>query len=341
MESIEKNIQEIAEDLILNKKIDLFLGYEKAGIPLKSRPYFINAAEKDSEKLKNSIKKLRWNSFCSDNLAVYLPEIFKQDLSKRKNQDYNIPKIGIVVKACDMRSIVGLIKEKQIIKENIVTIGVPCRGMIDKRKVENKFAGIEITGTDETAAGILNITTSDNRKHSLNREEFLQEVCISCRFPMPENIDFIIPGKAREAGNGGYAEIKKFEEKTSEERWAYFKQEISKCIRCNACRQACPNCWCKECFADQTDLRWIGASIDLTDIMIFHVIRIFHQAGRCVECDACYRACPMGVDLRTFTKKIVMDVDELFDFVPGFSTEELSPMSTFKEDDSDDFTTEP
>ncbi|MCK5138705.1 MAG: 4Fe-4S ferredoxin, partial [Thermodesulfovibrionia bacterium] len=60
-----------------------------------------------------------------------------------------------------------------------------------------------------------------------------------------------------------------------------------------------------------------------------------------VECDACYRACPMGVDLRTFTKKIVMDVDELFDFIPGFSTEELSPMSTFKEDDSDDFTTEP
>ena len=56
MESLEKKIQEIAEDLILNKKIDLFLGYEKADIPLMSRPYFINAAEKDSGKLKNSIR---------------------------------------------------------------------------------------------------------------------------------------------------------------------------------------------------------------------------------------------------------------------------------------------
>jgi len=341
MDNIEKNIQEIAEDLFLNKKIDLLIAYEKTGNPLMSRPYFINAAENDFEKNKNRIKKLGWNSFCSSNLAVYLPDFFKLDHRKSDNQDDSFPKIAVVAKACDIRSIVGLIKEKQIEKEKITIIGVPCRGMIDKRKVENKLTGTDITSADEVSAEILNITTSDNRKHSLNREELLQEACIACRFPMPENVDFLIPGKAREPGNGGFAEIENFEEKTPEDRWAYFKQEISKCIRCNACRQACPNCWCRECFADQTDLRWIGTSIDLSDTMIFHLIRMFHQAGRCVECDACYRACPMGVDLRTFTKKIVKDVEELFDFVPGFSKEEPSPMSTFNEDDTDNFITDP
>jgi formate dehydrogenase (coenzyme F420) beta subunit len=341
MKSVEKMIQEIAEDLISNRKIDIFSGYEKAGIPLMSRPYFIDASDEDSGKLEKSIKKLVWNSFCSNNLAVYLPEFFKKDSGKPNNREVKIPKIGIVAKACDMRSIIGLIKEKQILKENIITIGVPCRGMIDKRKVENAFSGREITSADETTEGILNITTSKNDKYRLNREEYIQEVCLSCRFPMPENVDYLIPGESRHPGDGGYGEIHNFENKSSDERWEYFKQEISKCIRCNACRQACPNCWCRECFADQSDPRWIGTSIDLSDTMIFHLIRIFHQAGRCVECDACYRACPMGVDLRTFTKKVAKDVNDLFDFVPGFSTEEPSPMSTFKEDDSDDFTTEP
>jgi ferredoxin len=75
--------------------------------------------------------------------------------------------------------------------------------------------------------------------------------------------------------------------------------------------------------------------------MIFHLTRIFHQAGRCVECDACYRACPMGVDLRTFTKKIVKDVEQLFDFYPDFNLETTPPISTFSEGDNDSFITEP
>ncbi len=75
--------------------------------------------------------------------------------------------------------------------------------------------------------------------------------------------------------------------------------------------------------------------------MLFHLIRIFHQAGRCVECDACLRACPMGVDLRPFTQKIVKDVEELFGYLPAFDAEELPPLSTFSEKDSDAFITDP
>ncbi len=332
MESMEKKIREIAREIFINQKIDFFLGYEEGSVPLKSRPFFIQAKEKTPDGL---INRLVWNSFCSNNLAVFLPKFFEHDPRKKP------PRIGISVKGCDLRSIVALIKEKQVPRENIVLIGVPCLGMIDKTKVEANFQGLEIIGSEETPEGVLNITTKDGKKHHLKREEFLQEACIECRFPMTEGTDYLIEGKARDPGDGGYARIKAFEDKPPEERWEYFKREISKCIRCNACRQACPTCWCKECFAEQTDLRWIGASIDLSDTMIFHLIRIFHQAGRCVECDACYRACPMGVDLRMFTKKIVQDVDELFSYVPGFSTEDTPPMSTFREEDSDNFISEP
>ena len=154
-------------------------------------------------------------------------------------------------------------------------------------------------------------------------------------------MDILIDGTSREPGDGGQARVREFESKTPEERWDYFEAEMSKCIRCNACRQACPTCWCKECFADQVDLRWIGVGTDLSDTMAFHLIRMFHQAGRCAECDACFRACPMGVDLRTFTKKIASDVNDLFGHVPNFNLEEALPLSTFSDDDSEEFMSEP
>jgi ferredoxin len=89
------------------------------------------------------------------------------------------------------------------------------------------------------------------------------------------------------------------------------------------------------------DLKWIGVGNELTDAMVYQIIRVFHQAGRCVECDACYNACPMNIDLRAYTKKIVKDVEELFGYVPNFDTESLPPLATFSEKDTDSFITDP
>jgi len=154
-------------------------------------------------------------------------------------------------------------------------------------------------------------------------------------------VDYLVENSPKEKGEGSGQLYNGFKNKTRDERWEYFLSEMSKCIRCNACRQACPNCYCKECFAEQTDLKWIGVSNNISDVMMFHLIRIFHQAGRCVECDACHRACPMGIDLKTFTSMIVQDVEGLFDYYPGFDVSRISPISTFNPDDKDDFITEP
>ena len=80
---------------------------------------------------------------------------------------------------------------------------------------------------------------------------------------------------------------------------------------------------------------------ELSDAMVFQITRIFHQAGRCVECDACYNACPMGIDLRTYTKKMVKDVEEVFNYLPNFDTEPLPPLATYSEQDKDFFITDP
>ena len=131
------------------------------------------------------------------------------------------------------------------------------------------------------------------------------------------------------------------ESQSADERWDYFVSEMSKCIRCYACRGACPSCYCNQCFVDHNQPQWFSKTTELSDTIIFHLVRAFHVAGRCVNCGACARACPMGVDLMSLTKKIAKDMNELYGYTAGMDIEELAPFATFKEDDPQEFITEP
>ena len=335
MEAISREIRKTADKLFSEGKIDVFIGYEQATVPLRSRPVLLTPDQKDE------IERLVWDSFCTSNLAAYLQKYFENEPNRRKKREKPYPKIGVAVKGCDARSIVALQKERQVIRENLYLIGVPCQGMIDRRKVMELIGGKDIIEYTETGDGHVNVKTVDGEERSFNKNDVMQPACVECRLPLPGGVDTLLEGKAKEPGDGGYARIREFEAKTVDERWDYFEKEMSKCIRCNACRQACPTCWCKECFADHVDLKWIGVGNDLTDAMIFQIVRIFHQAGRCVECDACYNACPMGIDLRTYTKKMVKDVEEMFGYLPAFDEESVPPLATFSEQDALDFISDP
>ncbi len=328
----ETKLRQTAKELFESGKIDVLVGYTKGTLPLRSRPIFITNVA--------GVDKLVWNAYCSNNLAVYLPRFFPAQ-PQRKTDEILLPKVGIIVKGCDMRSAVGVIKEKQAPRENVVMVGVHCMGMIDLVKVEELTGGERVNRCDETPDGKLVVSTRLNNDQSIEKEQVIADACLDCQHPTPDGADVIIEGKSRKAIGEKYGAVDKFEAISAKERWQYFKQEISRCIRCYACRQACPNCYCKVCFADQTKPRWIGAGTELSDVMLYHIGRIFHQAGRCVECDACLRACPMNIDLRTFTQKLAKDVKELFEFTPGLSFEEPPPLCTFRDDDNQDFITEP
>jgi len=322
---IEK-IKETVKKLFKENKIDIFIGYSEGTLPLRSTPFFITKPE--------DIEKLVWNSYCSNNLAVYLPRFF---VSQRGAKDAKLPRIGILAKGCDGRSIVGLIKEHQIPRENIYIIGIHCGGMIDTKKIKK----VDIVAAEEKNDKVL-VEDEDKKKVELKKEELLVDMCKTCQYTAPAVYDILLAKeKQKTKKEDREAFIKEFEKKPLEERWKYFQEQISKCIRCNACRQACPNCYCKECFAEQAKPRWIGPTNDISDVMFYQIGRIFHQAGRCVDCGACVRACPMGVDLRVFTYKLIKDVKEFFEYEAGVSLEEAPPLATFKQDDKQEFITEP
>lgn len=312
MEDQAAEIREIARRLLQEKEVDLVIGFEPGSLTLHSTPCFVRG--------ETDVGRLVWNRFCDNNLAKYLP----------KHKD----RLAIIAKACDARAVVELIKENQIPRQQVIIIGVPCEGMVSRRRIEAELGGKEVTGIEEKD-GKLIVTGKDFSK-TLDVNGYLEPSCQACAHPNPPVYDVLV-GEPVPEKEPAYADVSQFEEESPEERWRYISAEVSKCMRCYACRQACPMCYCQECFVDKTRPQWIGKTTDTSDTRIYLLMRAFHLAGRCVECGACERACPMGVDIRKLNRKLAADVKELFCYETGLSLEEKAPLAIYKPDDTEEF----
>ena len=314
MENIENSIREVAEKLLREKKVDLIIGYEQGTLPLRTTPCFVDKVE--------DVQKLVWNASCDVNLSKYVVG--------RKER------VGVVAKGCDARLIVVCAIEKQFPRENVVIIGVPCLGVIDRKKIEAKLEDkevLEATIEDEQIK-----VKGEGFELVLPKKDFLCDSCLTCKHRNPPIYDVFVGEKVPEITEANeFAEVSSLESKSGEERWEHFKEELSKCIRCYACRNVCPLCYCKTCFVDQTMPAWFGKTNDLSDTMIYHIVRAFHVAGRCVDCGACSRACPMDINLRELMKKIEKIMKERYGYEAGVSLEEVPPLGEFKMEDPQEF----
>jgi len=307
-------IREIAKKILEEKKVDLIIGYKKGTLPLMTEPVLIRDADKADQ--------LYWDSFCNMNLANYL--------SKREE------KIGIIAKGCDSRNIAVHIVENQIKREQLYIVGVPCKGMIDRRKIISFAGGKEVREVIESDEDI--IIKGAGFEHTLKKSDYLQDNCRTCMHRNPVIHDAIIGDLVEERKDPDpYDDVKEIEGMGSEEKWKFFSNLIKDCTRCYACRNACPLCYCPTCFVDESDPQWVGKSIDPTDTMTFHILRAYHCAGRCTDCGACQQACPMDINVRNFTRKLSKDVLDLYSCEAGLSIEERPPLDTFRPDDYDKF----
>lgn len=297
-------IQETAQRLLQNKEVDLVIGFAEGSLPLRNTPCFVRRPEE--------AQALVWGYGCENNLATFV---------RRRPE-----KVAVVAKGCDSRSIVELIKENQVDREKLVIIGVPCRGMLDRKKVSRLLAGKELLEAEVNGGQV--VLKGKGFAETAPFEQLLHDSCLNCRYPNPVLADILLGEPVPERQTGTPAAGPELAAKTPEEKRAYFMKELSRCIRCYACRQSCPMCFCEECFADCSVPEWLSrSSLNVRDNLFFQAVRMIHLAGRCVDCGACDRACPMDIDLNVLTRNMVKDVQEVFGYTAGVNLEEKQPLA--------------
>jgi len=276
--SREDHLRKRAKELLANKEVVMVLGHRAGRRPGTATPAFVTRPE-DAD-------VLIFDDRCGINLAAYLPRV------KHRGR------IAIVAKGCDSRSVVALLKEKQIDRGQLVILGVGCEGVKENGR--------------------------------------LSDSCTTCAYPNPVICDEMVGEKAAER-QPAPDPLVDFEKLSPDQRWQVLMDDVSRCIRCYACRQVCPNCYCPTCFVDANSPQWVGKTTAGSDNMMFHLMRAMHMAGRCVQCGSCSRGCPMGIDLMKFNRKVAKVVKERFGAVAGLNPDEPPALAAFDPNDKQEF----
>lgn len=289
-----EEVKKKTKELLKNKQVDIVIGYKRACDGILAAPAFIYTEEDTGD--------LIWDAYCVYNLANYL-------------NDFSGKKIGIIAKACDIKSIIVLLQENQLKRENIFIIGIECAGVVDEKRLDKYKGKVE--------------------------EVSYHEKCRACKPAIPVFYDMLIAQEKKEQPlrmeEDAYAAVRKFEAKSLKERFKFWEGEFKRCIRCYACRQVCPMCYCPRCVADQFLPSWFSKAIDFRGNFSWNMTRAMHLAGRCIDCGECERACPVGIPLRDINKKLEKDVKELFKYEAGISTDKKPLLAGFDKNDPDEF----
>ena len=309
-----------AKELLANGTVARVLGWKIGDMPYNPEPAFFETVE--------SLDKFVYNGFCGANLSKYMIEASKLE-----------GKTLVCLKPCDSYSFNQLLTEHRVDRDKAYIIGVGCKGKLDIEKI--KKTGIKgviaISGAEMTdACDTLAIDTIYGEK-TCSYNDGMLERCHVCKGKEHKIYDELIGESRDTCDKERFAEVEKIEAMTPAEKFEFFKAELSKCIRCNACRNVCPACSCRKCVFDSTKFDSAQkANVDSFEEKMFHIIRAFHVAGRCTDCGECSRVCPQGIPLHLFNRKFIQDINEIYgEYVAGAEAGSRAPLVSFTTEDAE------
>ncbi|HIX65014.1 MAG TPA: 4Fe-4S dicluster domain-containing protein [Candidatus Anaerotruncus excrementipullorum] len=303
-----------AKELLQGGQVQRVLGWKAGEFAYDVTPAVFQSAEEVEA-------GFLYNDFCGANLSKYLIQ------ESRKPG-----KVLVFLKPCDTYSFNQLVKEHRILRENIYAIGVPCEGKTDGERL--KAAGLR---------GILALKAEGDRflvetlygPQELAKAQALPERCQNCKSKKHVAYDELMGEEGQVLESGRFDMVEKLEAMTPDERFRFWQGELSRCIRCNACRNVCPACSCEKCIFDN-DASGVAqkAAANSFEESMFHIIRAFHVAGRCTDCGECSRVCPQQIPLHLLNRKFIKDIDTFYgDYQAGEDTESRAPLTNYTEGD--------
>lgn len=306
-----------AKALLESGQVSRVLGWKKGETEFDVEPAFFDTAE--------SLDGLFYNAFCGANLSKYLIEAGKKE-----------GKTLAFLKPCDSYSYNQLLREHRVEREKAYIIGIGCKGKLTVNKIP--FDGIlSVQGADyPDYSENLTVETLYGTKH-ISYKDAMLERCHVCKGKEHVVYDELLGESQDTVDAERFAQVTALEAMAPEERFAFFQAELSKCIRCNACRNVCPACSCRKCVFDSTAFDSAQkANTTSFEEKMFHVIRAFHVAGRCTDCGECSRVCPQGIPLHLFNRKFIKDINTIYgDYQAGADLESKAPLTSFRTDDAE------
>lgn len=304
-----------AGELLADGSVARVLGWKAGDLSYNPEPAYFENVE--------ALDQFVYNGFCGANLSKYMIEASKLE-----------GKTLVFMKPCDTYSFNQLLKEHRVDRDKAFIIGVGCHGKLDAERIrEQGIKGILQVQEEEDS---LKIQTLYGEKE-LPYQSVMLERCYVCKGKEHRIYDELI-GESKKTDTGErFAGVSEVEAMSPEEKFAFFQTELSKCIRCNACRNVCPACSCRKCVFDSNKFDSAQkANVDSFEEKMFHIIRAFHVAGRCTDCGECSRVCPQGIPLHLFNRKFIKDINELYGtFQAGEDMETKGPLTNFTFEDAE------
>ncbi len=305
-----------ANELLSNGTINRVFGWEKGDFSYDVTPTIYFTADQMN-------KKFIFDDFCGANFSKYLVAETKKDQNK----------VGVFLKPCDTYSFNQLLTEHRFDKEKVYAIGVPCDGMVDEKKIKALF-GEGISSITSDGDEIIVDTLYDGVK-KVEKADVLQERCQNCKSKKHVYYDELIGEDGEVLDSNRFDEVEKLEKMTADERFAFWQNELSKCIRCNACRDVCPACTCEKCVFNNPNSGVENKSpANEFEEKMFHIIRAFHVAGRCTDCGECSRVCPQGIPLHLLNRKFIKDINSFYgNYQAGEQEGSRAPLTNYTKED--------
>lgn len=313
-----------ASELLENGTVSAVLGWGIGEFDYDVTPTVFSTVEE----LKNGFV---FNDFCGANFSKYLV----------KKTDKIEGKILVFLKPCDTYSFNQLLTEHRFDREKVYAVGIPCEGMADIAKVKAISGdGIAAIGSDGDKLVVTTLYADEPVVIAAN--DVLAERCINCKSKKHVAYDELMGEEGEVIESNRFDEVARLEAMTADERFAFWQNELSRCIRCNACHDACPACTCEKCVFDNPNSGVENKSpANEFEEKLFHIIRAYHVAGRCTDCGECSRVCPQNIPLHLLNRKFIKDMNDFYgEYQAGaevgsraplvdYTTEDLEPGEVF------------
>lgn len=275
--------------------------------------------------------------------------------------------IAAVVRPCELRAFIELVKREQGSLENFLFISSTCPGVYP----------LEIAANGDLSKKLPQYWDAVKKGEIISD---IRPTCKGCEDFLPYNADmtialigkknceiFLNTDKGKEFAEGMEGQFVEEELETQEVKSLHSKREeekknlfdginieglglsglvetFGKCIGCHGCSRVCPICYCVLCDFESRDYEYEPSTCE-TEIekrggmrvppntVFYHIGRLTHVGISCVGCGMCTDVCPANIPLSTIFLKIGEEVQKLFNYIPGKDVEEAIPLIKYEKEE--------